>query len=188
VPSAVPPRVRAAAAERRGSGGSNSGGSAARAPRSRGEEPGKNVGSLYKNSDNESRNANRRPSRKPALDTGMSRGGKAGAKEEKQEKGGKKKAEFNGEGWDLELVATLERDIISSDPNVHWDDIAGNTEAKRLLEEAVVLPLLIPDYFTGIRCAYVVDLAAPSPACPTTSHAPSSPSAAPLPQWRAPRL
>ena len=28
---------------------------------------------------------------------------------------------------------------------------AGNTEAKRLLEEAVVLPLLIPDYFTGIR-------------------------------------
>ena len=30
-------------------------------------------------------------------------------------------------------------------------DIAGLTEAKRLLEEAVVLPLWMPDYFKGIR-------------------------------------
>ena len=30
-------------------------------------------------------------------------------------------------------------------------DIAGCGEAKRLLEEAVVLPMLIPDFFTGIR-------------------------------------
>jgi hypothetical protein len=30
-------------------------------------------------------------------------------------------------------------------------DIAGNTDAKKLLEEAVVLPMLLPDYFTGIR-------------------------------------
>lgn len=48
-------------------------------------------------------------------------------------------------------MATLEKDIVSANPNVHWDDIAGNKEAKRLLEEAVVLPLLIPDFFTGIR-------------------------------------
>ena len=31
------------------------------------------------------------------------------------------------------------------------DDIAGLSEAKRLLEEAVVLPLWMPDYFKGIR-------------------------------------
>ena len=31
------------------------------------------------------------------------------------------------------------------------DDIAGLNEAKRLLEEAVVLPLWMPDYFKGIR-------------------------------------
>ena len=31
------------------------------------------------------------------------------------------------------------------------DDIAGLKEAKRLLEEAVVLPLWMPDYFKGIR-------------------------------------
>ena len=30
-------------------------------------------------------------------------------------------------------------------------DIAGLGDAKKLLEEAVVLPLLMPDYFTGIR-------------------------------------
>lgn len=30
-------------------------------------------------------------------------------------------------------------------------DIAGLNEAKRLLEEAVVLPLWMPDYFKGIR-------------------------------------
>ena len=31
------------------------------------------------------------------------------------------------------------------------DDIAGLKEAKRLLEEAVVLPLWMPQYFQGIR-------------------------------------
>lgn len=140
--SSVPSRVRQAAEERR---------EPTRAPaaRGRGDEPGKNVGGLYRNvgSDSDSR-SNRRPSRKPPLDTGMNRGAK---KEEKSAGKEKKKKQFNSEGWDLELVTALERDIISDDPNVHWDDIAGNKEAKRLLEEAVVLPLLIPDYFTGIR-------------------------------------
>lgn len=45
----------------------------------------------------------------------------------------------------------LERDIVQKDPNVHWEDIADLTEAKRLLEEAVVLPMWMPDFFKGIR-------------------------------------
>jgi SpoVK/Ycf46/Vps4 family AAA+-type ATPase len=45
----------------------------------------------------------------------------------------------------------IEREILDAKPNVHWDDIAGLEEAKRVLEEAVVLPLLMPDYFQGIR-------------------------------------
>ena len=45
----------------------------------------------------------------------------------------------------------VERDILEAKPNVHWDDIAGLEEAKRVLEEAVVLPILMPDYFKGIR-------------------------------------
>lgn len=49
------------------------------------------------------------------------------------------------------MVESLERDVIHKNPNVHWNDIADLTEAKKLLEEAVVLPMLLPDYFTGIR-------------------------------------
>ena len=54
-------------------------------------------------------------------------------------------------GNDAELVGIIERDILDRSPSVHWDDIAGLEEAKRVLEEAVVLPLLMPDYFQGIR-------------------------------------
>ena len=40
----------------------------------------------------------------------------------------------------------------------HRDDIAGLKEAKRLLEEAVVLPLWMPDYFKGIRRPWKVSV------------------------------
>lgn len=33
-------------------------------------------------------------------------------------------------------------------PNIKWEDIAELKEAKRLLEEAVVLPMFLPDFFT----------------------------------------
>lgn len=54
-------------------------------------------------------------------------------------------------GPDGELVDMLERDILQKDPNIHWSDIADLEEAKRLLEEAVVLPMWMPDFFKGIR-------------------------------------
>lgn len=52
---------------------------------------------------------------------------------------------------DVDLVDMLERDILQKNPNIKWDDIADLHEAKRLLEEAVVLPMWMPDYFKGIR-------------------------------------
>jgi katanin p60 ATPase-containing subunit A1 len=52
---------------------------------------------------------------------------------------------------DVDLVDMLERDILQKNPNIRWDDIADLHEAKRLLEEAVVLPMWMPDYFKGIR-------------------------------------
>jgi SpoVK/Ycf46/Vps4 family AAA+-type ATPase len=45
----------------------------------------------------------------------------------------------------------LERDILDRQPNIKWENIAGLKDAKRLLEEAVVLPLWMPDFFQGIR-------------------------------------
>ncbi|KAI8482887.1 katanin p60 ATPase-containing subunit A1-like [Branchiostoma floridae x Branchiostoma belcheri] len=73
----------------------------------------------------------------------------------KDEKGDRKSPDeekkFDPAGYDKDLVEALERDIVQRNPNVHWDDIAGNPEAKRLLEEAVVLPMWMPDFFKGIR-------------------------------------
>ncbi|CAF4301818.1 unnamed protein product, partial [Rotaria sp. Silwood2] len=62
-----------------------------------------------------------------------------------------------------DLVEGLERDIVQKDPNVRWYsifiilfnrlmvDVAGCTGAKKLLQEAVVLPRYMPDFFKGIR-------------------------------------
>ncbi|KAL8232381.1 hypothetical protein R6Q57_002159 [Mikania cordata] len=55
------------------------------------------------------------------------------------------------DGPDHDLAAMLERDVLENTPGVRFDDVAGLIEAKRLLEEAVVLPLLMPEYFQGIR-------------------------------------
>ena len=54
-------------------------------------------------------------------------------------------------GDDPRLVETIERDIIQNDLGVSFDDIASLGEAKRLLNEAVTLPLIIPEFFTGIQ-------------------------------------
>lgn len=59
--------------------------------------------------------------------------------------------QFDSTGYDREMVEMLQREILVTKPNVKWKDIAGLDDAKRLLEEAVVLPLLMPDYFQGIR-------------------------------------
>ena len=81
---------------------------------------------------------------------------KKGSKKDATEDGGAEAGEddspkFDGFGYDNDLVEMLERDIVQKDPNIHWDDIADLQEAKRLLEEAVVLPMWMPDFFKGIR-------------------------------------
>uniref|UniRef100_M1D2Z9 Katanin n=1 Tax=Solanum tuberosum TaxID=4113 RepID=M1D2Z9_SOLTU len=50
-----------------------------------------------------------------------------------------------------ELVDRLEKEILDTNSGVKWDDIARLSEAKRILQEATVLPLLMPEYFQGIR-------------------------------------
>jgi len=66
-----------------------------------------------------------------------------------EEKEGERR--FVGYDNDKDLVEMLERDIIEKDLNVHWSDIAGLDEAKKLLKQSIVLPIRIPSYFKGIR-------------------------------------
>ncbi|CAD8063680.1 unnamed protein product [Paramecium primaurelia] len=49
-----------------------------------------------------------------------------------------------------QLAAYLQRDICSENPNVRFSDIAGLDQAKRLLKEAVLVPLKYPHFFQGI--------------------------------------
>jgi hypothetical protein len=51
-----------------------------------------------------------------------------------------------------------------------WTDIAGLKEAKRVLEEATVLPMIMPEFFTGIRRPVKVGGYAHAPG-ESTSHA-----------------
>eukprot|EP00357_Protocruzia_adherens_P011973 CAMPEP_0115025146 /NCGR_PEP_ID=MMETSP0216-20121206/33785_1 /TAXON_ID=223996 /ORGANISM="Protocruzia adherens, Strain Boccale" /LENGTH=454 /DNA_ID=CAMNT_0002399591 /DNA_START=136 /DNA_END=1500 /DNA_ORIENTATION=+ len=50
-----------------------------------------------------------------------------------------------------QLLATIENEIIDKGSSVRWDDIAGLELAKKSLHEAIILPNLRPDLFTGIR-------------------------------------
>jgi SpoVK/Ycf46/Vps4 family AAA+-type ATPase len=52
---------------------------------------------------------------------------------------------------DKAIVDTVMRDVVQRDLGVSFDDIASLDTAKRLLNEAVVLPLIMPEFFTGIR-------------------------------------
>lgn len=47
------------------------------------------------------------------------------------------------------LADAIEREILDRGTPVTWKDIAGLSEAKELMREAVVLPLWLPDYFKG---------------------------------------
>jgi len=50
-----------------------------------------------------------------------------------------------------DLADVIERDIVVAKIDMPWSRVAGLERAKELLEEAVSLPLLMPEFFTGIR-------------------------------------
>uniref|UniRef100_A0A6N2M1I0 AAA+ ATPase domain-containing protein n=1 Tax=Salix viminalis TaxID=40686 RepID=A0A6N2M1I0_SALVM len=49
------------------------------------------------------------------------------------------------------LKAGLDSIIIREKPNVKWSDVAGLENAKQALQEAVILPVKFPQFFTGKR-------------------------------------
>ena len=59
---------------------------------------------------------------------------------------------YGGEtGPDYELIVRMEQEIVEKAPNIQFDDIAELHEAKQALKEAILLPILLPDFYQGIR-------------------------------------
>lgn len=58
---------------------------------------------------------------------------------------------FNSTGFETHLVESLEKDILQRNPSIQWNAVAGLNEAKAILQEAVVLPVIMPEFFKGIR-------------------------------------
>ena len=61
--------------------------------------------------------------------------------------------QFDSTGYEKEHVNLIMRDILQPS-STKWSDISGLRYAKALLEEAIVLPLWMPDYFQGILILY----------------------------------
>ncbi|CAA0824278.1 Protein SUPPRESSOR OF K(+) TRANSPORT GROWTH DEFECT 1 [Striga hermonthica] len=58
----------------------------------------------------------------------------------------------DGEDGDKEkLRSGLNSAIVREKPNVKWNDVAGLESAKQALQEAVILPVKFPQFFTGKR-------------------------------------
>jgi len=51
---------------------------------------------------------------------------------------------------EMDMATTIERDIICQDLNIRFEDIGGLAGAKTAINEAL-LPLIIPEFFTGVR-------------------------------------
>ena len=71
---------------------------------------------------------------------------------------------FNPAGYEAHLVETIERDILQRNPDITWTKVAGLHEAKAILQEAMVLPMLMPDFFkvdvVGCPCVALLSLSA----------------------------
>ena len=57
--------------------------------------------------------------------------------------------EDNGNGPDTDLIEMVEREVVDINPSVNFDDFVKLESAKRALIEAVVLLLLMPNFFVG---------------------------------------
>lgn len=57
---------------------------------------------------------------------------------------------FAGDAELRALASGITRDILLTDPNVRWSDVVSLDGAKRLLKEAVVMPVRYPELFSGL--------------------------------------
>jgi len=70
-----------------------------------------------------------------------------------QKDGNEEKVEVDPryEGLDERLVQIIESEIMDKKQDITWDDIAGLERAKKIIHEVIVMPMLRPDLFKGIR-------------------------------------
>ncbi|CRL04887.1 CLUMA_CG017938, isoform A [Clunio marinus] len=54
-------------------------------------------------------------------------------------------------GIEPKILDSIKREVIDTTKKVQWSDIAGLIKAKQTIQEAVVLPLLRPEIFQGLR-------------------------------------
>ncbi|CAB3991063.1 spastin isoform X2 [Paramuricea clavata] len=52
---------------------------------------------------------------------------------------------------DSKIASRILDEVVQNSPDVTFDDVAGMENAKRLLQEIVILPALRPELFTGLR-------------------------------------
>ena len=58
--------------------------------------------------------------------------------------------EFGGDVELRSLASGIQREILQQSPGVQWDDIMELGDAKRILKEAMIMPVKYPHIFTGI--------------------------------------
>jgi len=69
---------------------------------------------------------------------------------------------------DQSLINTISDTIVTESPNVRWIEIAGLENCKQSLREAIVLPMLKPELFTGARKPWAGILLFGPPGCGKT--------------------
>ena len=54
------------------------------------------------------------------------------------------------ETFELPFIERVCNEVVSSGGPVHWDDIAGCKETKKIISEVILLPIINPKLFTGV--------------------------------------
>ena len=54
-------------------------------------------------------------------------------------------------GVEPHLVDTIDKDVLQRNPGIPWSKVAGLKDAKATLQEAAVLPLIMPEFFKVSR-------------------------------------
>jgi SpoVK/Ycf46/Vps4 family AAA+-type ATPase len=52
---------------------------------------------------------------------------------------------------DPKIVDTILNEVVQNASDVSWDDIIGMEQAKQVLMETVIYPMIRPDIFKGLR-------------------------------------